>query len=720
MIQNLVCPIPELSHIELKDNIPFFTTVGGVTGFAIKCKLIDLEAKDALESYEIFQEILKQIPHQVLVKTTLQDLYVTPEYKTTFSRSDTVKKIGVRNKTLILSFEWKVKDQITLLNLPMQQVLRLGSSLSEEDLRAIFSPPHSEILESNTSVDFGDQLKGIYRIYRQGVDPMSISTLSEKLEGLTGSYEVVASIKKCDPARIESRLKRASTRGKVGNTAVAQEKVTAAEEALRAVSLYGEHFYSIDWVIIVTDVNEGSLREKLSLIRASLSSFGVGTIESAGAYRSYITSLIGSGRQHVPFIEQSPTALFYLPIATYGEELPFQDGAKTTLLLHREDGSLHGFDQFDPRFSSYNMIVTGKTGSGKSVFGNVNSRALLNDPEVHMIKVDVGGSYKRECAEYNGLEVCFNLNTPSGIDPFSFINQEIGVNDSVGVLTEFVCTLALEEGETFISREMKGDYESSIKNYIKNTTNPSYTDFLSLNSELPRIKLLKRWDRGGQYENALSTERKLDFTNRYLYFNFENILTAANPDYVAGVMAAVIAKVNIDLLWLSLPKNRKLGKRLVFFCDETKFFLEKNGQFFLLTSANFRKFGHANILTGQNIRDFVLNINGRDDLGLILNSPIRVFYEAAIDPEFLKTTFSLNDREIHFIRNNPYKGKEFRQFILQDDLGTRLSRLYLTRPEYLSMTSSRSEVDKINKITEAFPELNRDEVIGLIQLGGLV
>jgi hypothetical protein len=685
---------------------------------------VDLESKDALKSFQAYEHLIKQLPSEITVKFKLIDSW-THHFDSSRdgvrpSRSETFRSVGHRLKRLILCFEWDKNPKLAIEQLPLDALKSIAVPLSEEETKALFQYPQSAITERGSLLDFGDHLKGVYRIYQQGVDAISEGTLPGLLESLVSDYELTVSVKKVSASKIESRLNRKATKAKMGSGVLASDKIYAAEEAIRAVSLFGESFYEVEWVIILSARSEGELRDALSQAKGALLSFGTGCIEGPGAFHSYSRSRPGSGRQHVTFTEQSPTVQYYLPICAFGEQGAAAEARATTLLLHRQDGSAHAFDQFNPNFSSYNMIVSGKTGSGKSVFGNANSQALLNDPNLHMIKVDVGGSYRRECEQYGGLEVCFNLNEPSGIDPFCFIQDEISINDSVSVLTEFLCTLALEEGESSITREMKGDFELAVKNYVTGHNQFSYQDFISKNQDIPRYKLLRRWDSGGQYENALKSRDGFDFKNRYIYFNFESILNAANPDYVAGVMAAVIAKVNIDLIYLSLPKNRRLGKRLIFFCDETKFFLEKNGTFFLLTSANFRKFGHANILTGQNINDFILKINGKEDLGLILNSPIRVFYETVADPEFLKRVFGLNEREIEIIRNNPYRGKDFRQFILQDDTGTRLMRLFLTKKEYLGMTSSRSEVDKINSIREQFPSLTQDEVIGLIQMGGLI
>jgi Cdc6-like AAA superfamily ATPase len=141
---------------------------------------------------------------------------------------------------------------------------------------------------------------------------------------------------------------------------------------------------------------EGSLRRDLEQVRASLSQFGDSAIETVGALPSYICSRIGVP-QHFTFLEECGAIPFYFPALTFGEGAisPATQSVRT-LHLHRMDGSLHRYEQFDRRFLAYNALICGKTGSGKSVLANALSSALMQDPTARMIKIDVGGSYKKE------------------------------------------------------------------------------------------------------------------------------------------------------------------------------------------------------------------------------------------------------------------------------------------------------------------------------------
>lgn len=172
---------------------------------------------------------------------------------------------------------------------------------------------------------------------------------------------------------------------------------------------------------------------------------------------------------------------------------------------------------------------------------------------------------------------------------------------------------------------------------------------------------MKRWTKGRVFENALKStdsEHSALGNSRYIYYNFENIQGAANSDFSVGVMAAVITQINLEMIRISQGGPNVIGKRLVLFCDETKFFIDDNAQFFLLTTANFRKFGHSVVLLAQDIQNFQLHRpDGSVDNGIILNSPIRFFFEPKTGAEYLRDEFQMNDREIESLVTNPYRGR---------------------------------------------------------------
>ncbi len=709
--------LPELSHIEPNDGGQSrYFSVEGITGIGYRIPLVDLEDKEREVRFQGIFDLVKAIPEGQWVKFCLN---VNQEPKTPdveLSRSASVKSLGGVTKELRVFFESEVSTPIfrkkCIIRCPSQEVLKALSAepLSEAETEASFHFNDAERV-SGKNLDFGTEVIGLIRLKKSGNDMIDWETLARVQDELPQPFSITCSIKALSSAKVDFWLRGKMNRDQFSNDVTAQDKAQATGDALRELSLHGSSIYEWEWTLSLNRRSEEILRRDLESAQRVLGKIGEAYVETIGGIPSYAASKPGSPL-HVTQKEGFPTVLYYLPVCAFGEgAITNKQPRSTTCLLHRLDASVHGLDLFNDRFLAFNTIITGKTGSGKSVFGNALSRALLNDQNLHLIKVDVGGSYRRECSLYGGEEVSFHLDRPSGVDPFAIVGERL-TNEKLSVLTELLATLALDEDEETISKGIRGEIERSLKQYFDSKVKtPSLANFLEKFPSLPRIEILRRFGQGGVFENAIRSKEEIASLNRYTYYNFENIHGASNRDYSSGVMAAVIAFVNLEMIRLSQAESRASGKRLVFFCDETKFFIEKNASFFLLTTANFRKFGHAVVLTGQNIEDFYLKKDGQLDRGLILNSPTRIFFEAQSKPDFLKSEFNLSDQHTNILGVYAYRGSEFRQFVLQDDLGTRICRLFLTKREYWEMTSTRTDVDQLDSLKRSAPWLSENQAI---------
>jgi len=315
-----------------------------------------------------------------------------------------------------------------------------------------------------------------------------------------------------------------------------------------------------------------------------------------------------------------------------------------------------------------------------------------------------------------GAHVQFNLSEPSGLNPFGLLNlvgPKSEICDAAVILATFLGSLILESKETVISNELQGALESAVLSYAEsNQADPSLSDFLKHKPDLPRRALLERFSSGGVFSNVLKArpDSAALNENRYVYFNFERLQNAANEDFSQAVMAAVIATVNLEVLKAG-DARRGSKNRVVFFADETPFFIQRNGRFFKLTTANFRKFGHGTVLIAQTTNDFILpKDGGGTDAGILINSPIRLFYQIDDEIEVFRERFGLTREQCDEIQNLE-RTDRYREVFLQDELGGRVLRVAVTPEEYWGVTSSRSDNEKLYGLMRAVPGLGLEEAI---------
>ena len=713
---------------------PFFVTDQGIEGALFEVPLLDLEDSNVDLKFAALRGIFEELDESVLFRFQLNREMTNSSEEVVGVRRSEIGQIGYLTSKALISFERNLskgalgallgvsrRGQDDLIaKIPSGSLNRIGARrLVYTEVEKFFDLPSQEWKRDLRSIDQGSKVLGCVRIYKPGNANLDRARLMQVLDEIRLPYRLSVSVRKVSKAKADLSLRMQANRQAALHDAATQDRVQATEDALRATQLQGESLFELEWLLFIERTSESELRRDLEQARSALSGFGDCLIETYGLVPSFRASFPGSP-QHSTFKEMGSVAPLYLPIFTMGAAAKPRGESERSIHFHRVDGSLHAFDLFDKKYLAYNALITGKSGSGKSVLANLVSQSLLADPNVLLIKVDVGGSYRKECELFGGQEINFSLDRPSGVDPFLAFSETKNSNLALETLKQFLATLVKEEGETDVSKEIHAGLEEALIQYRESLFDgekASLDGLLETCPNIPRRKLLGRWAKGGVFSNALMSSGERPESN-YRYYNFENILGASSRDYAEGVMAAVIAQVNLEMLKAGDRLKNPDGKRIVLFCDETRFFIERNAEFFLLTTANFRKFGHGVILINQNMKNFELpGKNGERDLGIILNSPIRFLLQADHEPKYLKEQFGLCDEHISILTENPYRGREYREVILQDDTGTRALRVYLTPSEYWRCTSDSEDNQKLFGLMRAVPGLTLREAINCLSRG---
>lgn len=322
------------------------------------------------------------------------------------------------------------------------------------------------------------------------------------------------------------------------------------------------------------------------------------------------------------------------------------------------------FDPFDQSFKNKNMLVTGATGGGKSVFVNKLVHDLL--PKHPTVILDKGGSFKKLCLYHNG----YNLS--GGINPMDF--------KCPYYLREFI--LSVVDKEKFKKLE-RGLLLRSIKQFLK-TDKDNFKELLAhLEKDFAGINLYFEDIKG------FISDKKSDL-NRFLYVDIEN--------FPKSVTAPLIIYV------LEYFKNLEASQKILVF-DECWKFLKEHADYIDESFRTIRKSGAFLVAISQGIKDFSQTALTES---IVNNSHFKVYFpQKGIDDEFDSDRVN----SLSFLKG------EYSECYLKCDEYKKILRIYLSPLEYELF---HTEVDnKLYRFFEAQKEYfnkNSDVVDAFVRL----
>jgi hypothetical protein len=745
--------LPEFSHFESVEGYDLFVTTEGRFGLIFRFPLFDLDERQVVQQLECLSQLTSLFQERVLFRMKME---VSEERELPFPsmRAATVADRGYRRERCLMSFEGKLsltswtrsafdfvfrqKEKRNyerelssfVKSLPTSHLKRLGvTPLTCEEIRPLLSLGDAEIVKDVSHLMIGTTRCAVLRLWKQGSFDLDEETLAGIKASLTPPFEISVTLQSISPTYTHYLLKKELGRAHGSQDPLALRNIDEAQSVMEETLMEGGGLTQMEWVLILKRPSEDALGEAVKESKRILSALGEIAEENVGAYPSLRASLWGA-RPHYTFMERAKASWAYLPVASHGSGSPaenpkderdqIQSRSARTLVLHREDDSLFYFNPFDKLYGGLNCITNGIKGSGKSVVNNLLSRTLLQDPSVRMYKIDVGGSYRKECHLLNGVQFEINMSEPSGINPFGMILEMPDSQDVIETLTKFISPLMLETGEKLIPKIMEAKVERLLLNYAQSKpVRPSMADFVGYSREddLPRKELLERWSTG-IYQNVLKErDQPVDWENgKYFYFNFGQIKDASSGDYAKGVIGSVIALANMEMLRAGDAWRSDAKRRLILFVDEAPFFIEQHARFFKLTTANFRKYGHGTVLIAQSLQSFeFIGENGKLDRGIITNSPLRFLFEIEGEDSDFREKFDITPSQLLRMKSL-YRGAGYRECLFQSPGGVkslegRVLKIYTNPKEYWEVTSDDSDNEKLFGLMRSVPGLTLEEAI---------
>lgn len=586
-------------------------------------------------------------------------------------------------------------------------------TLTQDEFEALLPEINRDYIEKlPSSIDLGTKLRGYVRLNKLNSNQISLLTICNVKDAIPTPYNIILNVKKMSQTKAENLLKVKTSQSEQSNSRVGHKQHQEAQEKMEQVQLQGSSLLEFEYIIEIERSNEKQIRDDANKIIQYFRSLGDFYYESFGAWPTFLSAL-PNGEIHHPIIETSTLMPCYTPVLSYGEELPQKKISKSSLFLHREDYSPYFLDIYNSSNENYSCAVVGLSGYGKSFFTNLLTRALYNDPDISIIKIDIGSSHSRETEILGGAEYRLSLDKPSGINPFFILNNLKETNlDYNSLISTFIKTLITEKGELYLSKDITADIETAVSKYAESCPQKaSIDDFLEKCTDFPRRKLLERWGSKGNFRNAfkVSGDTSTLFEKRLKYYDLAEVLQAQDPDFATGALAAVMSQFNIEMMKIN-EYNKKNGtaRKLVFIADETPQFIKQNFGLFSFTVKNVRKFGGSLIPIVQKTEDLVVD----GDTSILDNCASKVLFSLDGEKEKYAKRVKLdeNSREMTVISNFK-KSTNKSQFMFLDSQGARVLNVNATKTEYWSATSSPQDKAKIQKLMNAVPELSIEEAI---------
>ncbi|MDZ4082147.1 MAG: hypothetical protein U1E10_04370, partial [Bdellovibrionales bacterium] len=501
-----------------RGNLCLWQTTDGVVGASFDLSTVDIEACDEYTELAKWSRALSSLPTGIIAKieTTCE---IGKLHESIASRAHAINSIGFREYKTRLHIETKRNPFLELIyrsrhganGAPLRieqgykELKESGltfSPLSAIETSGIFERSQSTWVLSQRYLAKGEGYTGIVRLFKPTVQELTTNQVAHALTKLPAPFKWTTSFQKCAREVAEMSLQK-KLRQATGNGKVLGLKRDAIENTLSDTSLSGSEVFEYEVLITLERSSEAELSAALIEAAGVLRAFGDVLIETVGVGPSFLATLPGVGL-HVPLLEVDSTLPLFIPVWRQGAV--FLYAQPSALAIHRRDLSLDQIDLLSKDNQNANAVIIGNSGRGKSALLGCLTQALLNDSRVRVIKVDVGGSHSKECELLGGQEYRLNLETSHGLNPFALIQGKdvngqstyggAEVTESVrSIMSTFIESLVLEEGETRLPKEVKIEIDEMLQHSFKGRD--SFSEPLSIDTllkfEFSRSKLLSRW-----------------------------------------------------------------------------------------------------------------------------------------------------------------------------------------------------------------------------------
>ena len=425
--------------------------------------------------------------------------------------------------------------------------------------------------------------------YRRVISTKSFSDKPIDEYFLPSNIDYCLSFKKKSKSKDLERVRNAHRAGlaKSKRDFESEGAYSQAEDLINELTNGSESLFEMELFFLPSSTSLEELNRVSFNLIESLSIKGVETFIEGNSFKELKTGLYDIYKEIIVGVKPS---FSFRSIPNRAGHLKYLIPLSESFLMN--DGieflDIHGksifFNPFSNSFKNRNMLVSGMSGAGKSVFINKVVHHLATDHPT--VILDKGGSFKKTCLYHNGNYLS------AGISPMSFR-----------------CSYFLRE-------------------FILSVVDKSHFDKLKRGLLLKRIKEYLHDGESSFYLMLKYLEK--DFKDISLYFEDLKDFIVDDPESISDFLYVDIEKypksqitpliIYVLEYFKRIPKNKKV---LVF--DECWSFLKDHSEYIDECFRTFRKVGVFTIAISQGLRDFE-NLSENLYSSIINNSYFRVFF----------------------------------------------------------------------------------------------
>jgi conjugal transfer ATP-binding protein TraC len=579
-----------------------------------------------------------------------------------------------------------------------------------------------EVRESLLFSDIGIDLKGFvigtthFRLLSLKILPdQTYATMAATLRELPFKSRLFLSVhvpdqmKEIESLQTQRRIAYSMVVGK--RTGVSDLESTAKlqdlESLLEQMIASGQKVFHASVTVLLQHVNEDELDSQVDAVLAKFRELGgaEALTETLAAFEIFSQVALPNARSKERSRKMKTSNLCdFVPL--YG---PWPGHSTPSILLKSRMGSLLSYSPFDASLSSGNMLVSGGSGSGKSVFTNILVMNMLKEnPKVFFI--DIGGSYRKLSENLGGQYVDLGVNETLSINPFDLAPGEIVPSShKIKFLVGLVELMTKEDGSDRLPRLARAEIEEAIQEAYRRSTTPKLSELREIllkhsDREIQTYgKILTPWCGNTPYGKFLDRNTTVELERDIVAFDLKNL--ESFPD-----LQSICLYIITDLVWREVQRDRSRMKFIVF--DECwKLLKDEAGLIFIEeVFRTVRKYFCSAIAISQDLLDF---LNSKISSALLPNCPTKwILLQNQSDFSKSRDSLGLNENEVSLIQSLRQEKGEYSEVFLVAGAGRHVVAVIEPTPlELWIATTDPKDLGKIEEVKLEKPELSQLEVL---------